>query len=199
MSTENEKDEQLPPGQFQLKQHRRWGINHPTIPGANVPKINLDTYRLIIEGAVENPQSLSWEDIQKLSTTQSTSDFHCVEGWSVLDNKWQGISFKHVMAIVKPEKTVKYVSFECADGYTTSLSLEELSKDNVLLATRLNGKNLEESMGFPIRLIVPDKYAYKSAMWLTRIRFTEKKELGYWEKRGYSDTADVWKNDRLTR
>jgi DMSO/TMAO reductase YedYZ molybdopterin-dependent catalytic subunit len=193
----NEKDKQLPPGQFQMRQHLRWGVDHPTIPRATVPKINLSKYTLTIEGEVEEPQILSWEDIEKLPTIKSVSDFHCVEGWSVLDNRWQGISFKDIIAIAKPKKTAKYVSFECADGYTTSLSLQELSKDNVLLATKLNGKNLEEGMGFPMRLIVPDKYGYKSAMWVTRIKFTEKKELGYWEKRGYNDTADVWKNDRL--
>jgi DMSO/TMAO reductase YedYZ molybdopterin-dependent catalytic subunit len=198
MPAKKEKDKQLPPGQFQIKKHLRWGVDHPTIPKAAVPKINLDTYMLTIEGEVEKPQSLSWEDIQKLPTTEAVSNFHCVEGWSVLDNKWQGTPFKHIIAIAKPKKTAKYATFECADGYTTSLSLEELSKDNVLLATKLNGNNLEESMGFPIRLIVPDKYAYKSAMWIKKIKFTEKKELGYWEKRGYSDTADIWKNDRFS-
>jgi DMSO/TMAO reductase YedYZ molybdopterin-dependent catalytic subunit len=79
------------------------------------------------------------------------------------------------------------------------LSLEELLRDDVLLATKLDGKNLEEGLGSPLRLVVPNKYAYKSAMWITRIKFTEKKEMGYWEKRGYSDTADTWKNDRFKR
>jgi DMSO/TMAO reductase YedYZ molybdopterin-dependent catalytic subunit len=77
--------------------------------------------------------------------------------------------------------------------------LKELSNDNVLLAYKLNSERLEEGYGFPLRLVVPDKYAYKSALWLTHIRFTAKKELGYWEKRGYSDTADVWKNDRFAK
>jgi DMSO/TMAO reductase YedYZ molybdopterin-dependent catalytic subunit len=83
-----------------------------------------------------------------------------------------------------------------ADGYTTSLSLEDLLKDNVLLTYKLNGSLLETPLGGPLRLVVPDKYGYKSAMWVERITFTDAKELGYWEKRGYSDTADVWKNDR---
>jgi DMSO/TMAO reductase YedYZ molybdopterin-dependent catalytic subunit len=79
------------------------------------------------------------------------------------------------------------------------LTLAELAGDDVLLAYRLDGKPLEEGLGFPLRLVVPSKYAYKSALWVTRIRFTSKKELGFWEKRGYSDTADVWKNDRFSR
>jgi DMSO/TMAO reductase YedYZ molybdopterin-dependent catalytic subunit len=67
------------------------------------------------------------------------------------------------------------------------------------LAYALDGKPLEEGFGFPLRLVIPDKYGYKSALWITHIKFKSKKELGYWEKRGYSDTADIWKNDRFTR
>lgn len=194
----NEKDKELPPGQVPIKQLLRWGKNHPTIGGA-VPKIDLKAWILIVEGEVERPLRLNWNDFQKLPMVESASDFHCVEGWSVLGCRWGGIPFKKLADLVKPKKTAKFVSFECADGYTTSLSLDELSGDDVLLATKLDGKNLEEGLGSPLRLVVPNKYAYKSAMWITRIKFTEKKEMGYWEKRGYSDTADVWKNDRFTQ
>jgi DMSO/TMAO reductase YedYZ molybdopterin-dependent catalytic subunit len=100
---------------------------------------------------------------------------------------------------VKPKETAKSVTFECADGYTTSLTLPELSGGDVLLAYKLDGKSLEEGIGFPLRLVVPSKYAYKSALWVVKIRFTAKKELGYWERRGYSDTADVWRNERFAR
>lgn len=85
------------------------------------------------------------------------------------------------------------------DGYTTSLDLSELLPDDVMLAYRLNGEYLEEALGGPLRLIVPAKYAYKSAMWVERTTFTKTKEFGYWERRGYSDTADVWRNDRFAR
>jgi DMSO/TMAO reductase YedYZ molybdopterin-dependent catalytic subunit len=159
----------------------------------------LKTWFLEINGEVENPAKLSWNDVLKLPKVESVSDFHCVEGWSVLNCKWEGVPFKHVVHLVKPKENTKFVTFECADGYTTSLSLEELSGEDVILAYKLNGKELEEGIGFPLRLIVPDKYAYKSAMWITRIKFTSKKELGYWEERGYSDTADVWKNDRFAK
>jgi len=91
------------------------------------------------------------------------------------------------------------VSFESADNYLTSLFREELAGDDVLLAYKLNGEFLEEGLGAPVRLIVPDKYAYKSALWVVRLRFTRNKELGFWERRGYSDSADVWRNDRFRR
>jgi DMSO/TMAO reductase YedYZ molybdopterin-dependent catalytic subunit len=97
---------------------------------------------------------------------------------------------------VNPNETVKYVFFTCYDGYTTSIDLDSLLEENVLLAYKLNNEWLEIPLGGPLRLIIPDKYAYKSAMWIKRITFTQVNELGYWEKKGYSDTANVWKNDR---
>jgi len=191
-------DRELPPSQMPIKRLMRWGTDHPAIT-SKIPKIDLKTWTLTIEGEVEKTLKLTWDEIVKLPSTESVSDFHCVEGWSVLDCKWQGIGFRAILDLVKPKQSAKSVTFECADGYTTSLTLKELSNDNVLLAYQLNSEQLEEGYGFPLRLVVPDKYAYKSALWLTHIRFTAKKELGYWEKRGYSDTADVWKNDRFTK
>jgi len=192
------KQERLPPGQTPIKRLLRWGVDHPGITRSN-PKIDLKTYTLTIDGEVEKPLKLSWDDILKLARVESVSDFHCVEGWSVLNCKWEGIRFRQIGDLVKPKETAKFVTFECADGYITSLTLPELLGDDVLLAYKLDGKPLEEGIGFPLRLVIPSKYAYKSALWVTRIKFTVKKELGYWEKRGYSDTADVWKNDRFAR
>jgi len=197
---QKEKNEKktLPPNQTPIDRLPKWSEDHAGITSA-IPKIDLKTWHLIIEGEVEKPLKLSWDDIQRLPKAESVSNFHCVEGWSVLDLRWEGVLFKDFIRIVKMKKTAKFVTFECADDYTTSLSVEELSRENVLLAYGLNNKPLEEETGFPLRLIVPDKYAYKSAMWLTKIRFTAVKELCYWEKRGYSDTADVWKNDRFSK
>lgn len=188
----------LPPGQTPIKRLVRWGIDHPGITRSN-PKIDLKTYTLTIDGEVGKPLKLNWENVLKLPKVESTGDFHCVEGWSVPNCKWEGIQFKQIVNLVNPKTNARFVTFECADGYTTSLSLPELLDDNVILAYRLDGRPLEEGIGFPLRLVVPSKYAYKSALWVTHIKFTVKKELGYWEKRGYSDTADVWKNDRFTQ
>lgn len=198
MSSEEHTNKGLPPCQKPIKQHLRWGKDHPTI-GVPVPKIDLESWTLIVDGEVAKPLRLSWSDIQMLPKVELVSDFHCVEGWSVLGCRWEGVRFKCIVDLAKPEENAKFVSFYCADGYTTSLSLEELLMDNVLLAYKLDGKFLEEGLGAPLRLVVPDKYGYKSAMWLTRIKFTSKKELGYWERRGYSDSADVWKNDRFAK
>jgi DMSO/TMAO reductase YedYZ molybdopterin-dependent catalytic subunit len=197
-SKDHDKTRSLPPRQRPVKRHLVWGKDHPTI-GVPVPRIDLNSWTLVVDGEVEKPSKLSWNDVLKLPSVESVSDFHCVEGWSVLNNTWEGISFKKVVHLVKPKENAKFVSFECADGYSTSLSLEELLGDDVLLAYKLNGEFLEPGLGAPLRLVVPDKYGYKSAMWIRKIKFTSRKELGYWESRGYSDTADVWKNDRLSR
>jgi DMSO/TMAO reductase YedYZ molybdopterin-dependent catalytic subunit len=186
----------LPPDQQVTDRILRWGIDHPGITSTN-PQLKLETYTLVIDGEVENPVKLSWNDFMQLPKTVSISDFHCVEGWSVLDCKWEGVRIRDIEKLVKPKDVARAVTFECADSYTTSLFREELYDDDVLLAYKLNGEALEEGYGFPVRLVVPSKYAYKSALWVVHLRFTRGKELGFWERRGYSDNADVWKNERF--
>jgi DMSO/TMAO reductase YedYZ molybdopterin-dependent catalytic subunit len=179
--TSDEKEnhlDSLPPGQAPIKRLLRWGIDHPGITRSN-PKVDLKKYTLAIDGEVEKPLKLGWNEIAQLPRVQSVSDFHCVEGWSVLNCKWEGIRFEDIASLVGPKESARFVTFECADGYTTSLSLPELSGYDVLLAYGLDGKPLEEGYGFPLRLVVPGKYGYKSALWVTRIRFTVKKEAGF--------------------
>ena len=197
LKDKDKKEKRLPPDQTPIQRLLRWGKDHPTI-GVSVPNIDLNKWVLVIDGEVEKPSKLNWNDLLKLPKVESVSDFHCVEGWSVLGLRSEGISFKHMTDLVKPKETAKFVSFECADGYTTSLSLDELTGKDVLLAYKVNGKYLEEGISAPLRLVVPNKYAYKNAMWITRIKFTSKKEIGYWESRGYSDTAVLWKNNRFS-
>jgi DMSO/TMAO reductase YedYZ molybdopterin-dependent catalytic subunit len=164
-----------------------------------IPRFDLQKWKFTIDGEVEKPQTLEWNDILSLPKTVQTADFHCVEGWSVLNNKWEGVTFKTIVEETKPKPEAKHVLFSCGDGYTTSLPITDLLNDDVLLAYKLNGKPLEPENGAPLRLIVPKKYAYKSAMWLQKITFTIKHILGYWELRGYSDTADPWTEDRYSR
>jgi DMSO/TMAO reductase YedYZ molybdopterin-dependent catalytic subunit len=194
----SKQQKKLPPDQQATDRILRWGTDHPGITSTN-PQIRLETYTLTVDGEVENPVKLSWNDFIQLPKTVSVSDFHCVEGWSVLDCKWEGVRIRDIEKLVKPRDVAKAVTFECADNYTTSLFREELAGDDVLLVYKLNDEVLDEGLGFPVRLIVPSKYAYKSALWVVRLRFTRGKELGFWERRGYSDSADVWKNDRFKR
>ena len=192
------KKQRLPPDQQVTDHILRWGTDHPGITSTN-PQLQLETLTLTIEGEVENPVKLCWNDFTKLPKTVSVSDFHCVEGWSVLDCKWEGVRISDIESLVKPRAVARAVTFDCADNYRTSLSREELAGDDVLLACKLDGELLEEGLGAPVRLIVPSKYAYKSALWVVHLTFTRNKEMGFWERRGYSDSADVWKNDRFNR
>lgn len=196
--SKNEKEKRLPPNQRPIRRILRWGIDHPGIISTN-PRIDTATYTLTVDGEVDSPVRLSWSEVLQLPHTVSVSDFHCVEGWSVLDCKWEGVCLKDLEKLVKPKATAQAATFECADSYTTSLFLSELADDDVLLAYKLNDEDLEEGLGAPLRLVVPSKYAYKSALWVVRVRFTRGKELGFWERRGYSDSADVWKNDRFRK
>jgi len=186
------KGERLPPGQREAK-------GTPLRQIGPIPKSDLNTWRLEVYGEVEKPMTFSFDDLKAKPSVISLSDFHCVEGWSILDNKWEGVPFKTITEIVKPKENATYVTFECDDGYTTSLPLSELLGDNVLLAYKLNDKPLPQERGGPLRLIIPSKYAYKSPKWIRKIKFTSKQELGYWESRGYSNTADTWKQERYTK
>jgi DMSO/TMAO reductase YedYZ molybdopterin-dependent catalytic subunit len=196
--TAKHQERRLPPDQVATKRILRWGIDHPGITSTN-PELKHENYTLTIDGEVENPVKLNWNDFINLPKTVSVSDFHCVEGWSVLDCKWEGVRITDIEKLVKPKEVAKAVTFMCADQYTTSLYREELRGDDVLLAYKLNDVPLEAGLGAPVRLVVPSKYAYKSALWVVHLRFTRGKELGFWEQRGYSDSADVWRNDRFNR
>ncbi len=188
----------LPPRQHVRGKILRWGSQHPGIVSP-LPALKRDTWRLVVDGHVEKPRTFTWTEFLQLPLVESISDFHCVESWSVFDQRWEGLRFNQLMKIVQPRSMANYAWFESADGYTTSLSLEELAADENLLAIKLNGELLDQGYGGPLRLVVPQKYAYKSAMYVNHITFTTEKELGYWELRGYSDTADVWKDDRFSK
>jgi DMSO/TMAO reductase YedYZ molybdopterin-dependent catalytic subunit len=170
----------------------------PVLHVGPISKFDLKTWDFVVEGLVENPVKLTYEKFLKLPKTVSVSDFHCVTGWSTLDNRWEGVAFKTISDLAKPLKEAKYVTVVAEGDYTTSLPLEDLLNNDVLLAYRLDDKPLEPEHGGPLRLIVPKKYAYKSAKWVRKLRFTKEQKLGYWEKRGYSNTADPWKEERYT-
>ena len=196
MYRRNEGSRRLPPNQKAIKSILGWGVEHPGIVG-KLPIIDKAKWRLSVDGEVENPLNIDWEGLMALPQVEYVSDFHCVEGWSVLDQKWEGVLFRTLAGEARPKPTVMYVWFACVDGFTTSLPLEVLMDDDVIVAHRLNGEDLSQPLGGPVRLVVPKLYAYKSPMWLTHITFMEENRLGYWESGIYSDTADPWKNDRF--
>ena len=176
--------------------NQRVTTEFPVLHYAGVPRVDLKTWDFRVEGLVQNPVRLSYEEFLKLPQTVSISDFHCVTGWSRMDNRWEGVLFKTICGLVKPRDEAKFVTIVSDDKYTTSIPLAELLEPDVILAYRWDDKPLLAEHGGPLRLVVPKKYAYKSAKWVRKLRFTEKQELGFWETRGYSDSADPWKEER---
>lgn len=168
----------------------------PVLHVGSVPRFDSKMWDFVVEGLVANPVRLNYDAFLRLPRVVRVSDFHCVTGWSRLDNTWEGVLFKTIADIVKPLPEAKSVTIVCEEGFTTSLPLAELLDDDVLLAYGFEGKSLEPVHGGPLRLVVPKKYAYKSAKWVRKLRFTKEQELGFWEKRGYSNTADPWKEER---
>jgi DMSO/TMAO reductase YedYZ molybdopterin-dependent catalytic subunit len=161
-----------------------------------VPAFDPKTWNFTVDGLVKNAVKITYAEVLNLPKTVNISDFHCVTGWSRLDNRWEGVPFQVIHDLVKPLDEAKYVTVVAEGDYTTSLPLNTLLEDDVLLAYRLDGQPLKLEHGGPLRLVVPKKYAYKSAKWVRKLRFAERQELGYWEKRGYSNTADPWNEER---
>ena len=145
---------ELPPDQAPTPGILRWGIDHPGIT-PTLPDIEKEKWSLTVNGEVETPATLSWADLLTLPHVESVSDFHCVEGWSVLKQRWGGVKFKTIQERVRPRPEAAYALFECADRYTTSLPLSELQGDDIILAHRLSGEDLSQPLGGPVRLVAP--------------------------------------------
>jgi DMSO/TMAO reductase YedYZ molybdopterin-dependent catalytic subunit len=182
--------ERIPPGQ---KLSNRLVPLHVESP---IPKIPEEIWYLEIKGMVERPLRWTLREFIPMAQDSLTCDFHCVTGWSVLNLTWQGMYFQRLLDEVRPFPEAKCVLFEAQSEYTTSLPLDYLSREPAIIAHSLQGKPIPPENGGPLRLVVPGKYAYKSLKWLCTIRFLDKEVLGYWEERGYSNSADPWKEER---
>ncbi len=158
---------------------------------AQTPAFDPNTYRLTIDGAVENPLSLSFDELLRLPAVDQVSDFHCVEGWGVDNVRWRGVRLQTLIDLVRPAANVPYITFHSLDGvYRDSLTKEQAAFPDMLLAYYMYEKPLPARHGLPLRLIVPHMYGYKGPKWLTRIEFTAQQEIGYWEQRGWQ--IDGW-------
>ena len=154
--------------------------------------VDLKTWRLKVEGLVDQPISLNFDEINALPQKIQTKNFICVEGWGLDNQKWEGVHLKEIFSKVRISPKAKFITFHATGGqYKDSLSLEEALESDTMLAYKLNGKNLSADHGFPLRLIIPKMYGYKGVKWVERIVFTEKQEVGYWEQRGYSVDGSI--------
>ena len=190
---------QLPVGQHVVK-------NWPVLDLGDVPDVSLDRWRLDVDGLVENPVSLSWADFMALPQVDDVSDFHCVTTWSRYDNHWKGVRFRTIAELAVPKDEAHFVvttGYDFAPGtyipYTTNLPLARAIEDDVLLVHTWEGQPLPREHGGPVRMITPKLYAWKGAKWIRRIEFVAQDQRGFWEERGYSNTAEPWLNDRYSR
>lgn len=187
----SEEGDRLPPGQVTTSKF-------PVLHIDDIPPFNAETWRLRVKGEVGRPLELTYDDFLALPRTVGTSDFHCVTRWSRFDNRWEGVLFRDLAALAQVKPEAKFVSIEAEHGYHTNLPLDIAMGDDVLLAYGHDDAELAPEHGFPLRLVVPGRYAYKSAKWVRVIRFLLTDEPGYWERRGYSNSADPWREERLT-
>ncbi len=170
----------------------------PVLDLGRQPEVKISQWELIVDGAVEEPLKLSWKQFMELPQHEDVSDFHCVTTWSKLDVPWEGVQLSTVLALARPRPEASHLTTHAYDGYTTNLPLEEALKDDVLLVHTAEGKPLPLGHGGPVRIITPQLYAWKGAKWIHRIEILTRDRPGYWELRGYSNTAHPWRNDRYS-
>jgi DMSO/TMAO reductase YedYZ molybdopterin-dependent catalytic subunit len=188
----------LPVGQHEVK-------NWPVLDLGEQPDVALDKWKLEIAGLVENSVTLTWHHFLELPQAEDVSDFHCVTSWSRYDNHWRGVRFKTIAELVVPKDEVQFVlctGYDFMPGsfipYTVNLPLARAVEDDVLLVHTWEGRPLPREHGGPCRMITPKLYAWKGAKWIRKIEFLAEDHKGFWEVRGYSNTAEPWFNDRYS-
>jgi hypothetical protein len=178
----------LPPSQYLLRRLRPMGgTEGDPSPGA---------FRLEVHGDVESPFVLDFAELLRMPQIDQTCDVHCVTKWTVLDSRWTGVRIADLAARAKVKRSVRYVILEGASGYTANVPLREAMRPTALVAHRYEGAALPRPNGAPVRALIPDLYFWKSAKWLTGIRFSDVDRPGYWEVRGYHNHADPWAEER---
>ncbi len=167
----------------------------PVMLANGVPTVDISSWRLRLFGLVEQEVELTYEQLKVLPIVRQEADFHCVTGWSRLGDVWEGIWVRDVVALAKPKPEARFVMVHCLDGYTTNLDLEVLLEEGMLVWA-MNGALLSPEHGYPLRLLVPSRYGWKSAKWVHALEFMAEDKPGYWEERGYHMRGDVWAEER---
>jgi DMSO/TMAO reductase YedYZ molybdopterin-dependent catalytic subunit len=161
-----------------------------------VPRVDLEKWEFRVEGLVDEPFSLSHEEMLKLPQVQRTFDIHCVTKWSKLDTIWEGVAVTELMSRVTLGAGVTHVLVFAEQGFTANLPLEDFTREENLLAHRYGGEPLEPDHGWPLRLVVPHLYFWKSVKWVRGLRFMDHDTPGFWERNGYHMRGDPWREQR---
>jgi DMSO/TMAO reductase YedYZ molybdopterin-dependent catalytic subunit len=182
----------LPPGQSLT-------LKWPVLHYGSVPAFDPANWDLRVLGLVDSPLKLNWKEFNALPKIQRDSDFHCVTRWSRFDNHWEGVAFRELLGRVLPRSGAAYVLVHAEQGYTANVPLADLDREEVLLATHHDGAPLTPEHGYPVRLIVPHLYAWKSVKWIRGLEFLDHDQPGFWEQNGYNMYGDPWKEQRFSR
>jgi len=179
----------IPPGQYQTT---RWPVLHY---GA-VPQISKTNWSLRLFGLVTEEKIIGYNDLLALPGIKVKSDIHCVTTWSLLDNLWEGISVNEIKNRISISSRAQFVIVHAANNFTTNLTLTDFFQSDVLLAVKHNNQEISAEHGGPVRLVVPRLYFWKSAKWITGLEFTDVDKPGFWERAGYHNHGDPWKEER---
>ena len=179
----------LPPGQYLTE---KWPVLH----AGTVPKVDLATWDFRVWGEGENPIRLSWDELKELPSSEVTVDIHCVTRWSRFDASFRGVHWRDLAELVRPKPSAAFVVAHAEQGFTSNLPLEAVEADDALIAYDAGGEPLTPDHGWPLRLMVPSRYFWKSAKWLRGLELVEHDRPGFWERYGYNNNADFWKEER---
>ena len=179
----------LPPGQYLTE---KWPVLH----AGSVPTVDLATWDLSVFGEVEEPVRLTWEDLQALPSREITVDIHCVTRWSRFDTRFRGVHWSELEKLVRPKPSARFVLAHSEQGFTSNVPLEAIEAADALLAYEADGQPLTPDHGWPLRLVVPSRYFWKSAKWLRGLELRATDEPGFWERYGYHNDADYTREER---
>jgi len=179
----------LPPGQYLTE---KWPVLH----AGDVPDVDLATWDFRVWGEVESPVPLSWEELNELPKIEVTQDIHCVTRWSRFDTTFRGVPWSAIAELVRPKPSARFAIAHAEQGYTANVPASFLDQEGAMLATHADGEPLAPEHGWPLRLVVPGKYFWKSAKWLRGIELSATDKPGFWERYGYHNDADPWKEER---
>lgn len=183
------KNSRIPPGQYEAQ-------DFPVLTAGPTPHIKTSDWSFTIQGLVQSPKQWTWEQFNLLPKESFTKDIHCVTKWSKLDTKWIGVSIDTLLEQVVLMPNADYVMAYSYGGYTTNIPLKDLREGKAFIGLQYDGSPLSAEHGGPGRLVVPHLYFWKSAKWITGLRFMEKNEPGFWERAGYSIHGDPWMEQR---
>jgi DMSO/TMAO reductase YedYZ molybdopterin-dependent catalytic subunit len=181
----------LPPGQYLTE---KWPVLH----AGSVPKIDLATWTLTVSGEIERPLTLTWEQLLELPSREVTVDIHCVTRWSRFDTTFKGVHWSELAKLVAPKPSARFVIAHAEQGFTSNMPLDAIEDENALIAYEADGEPLTPDHGWPLRLLVPSRYFWKSAKWLRGLELRSADEPGFWERYGYHNDADYRKEERYS-